>query len=943
MKSLKAKFRKSDTNEWSKNDDRLLQAVDHGEADKVAALLGKKGVVATKLDSEGKTAFHLAAAKGNGECLRVILAHSVDVSSQDAAGRTALHLAILNNHLDCAKKLLQSKTPVDCTDVAGKTPLHYAVANGSIPALQLLTEQKCPLNVKDAEGNTPLLISILHGHTEVLKYLLDHKADINLKDKNGRTPLILACESGNLNMVDILVHMGADLKATDALGHDALHYSRVSGNLKIVNLLLSKLSQESGMKTPTKPVQLSDMSTPLSSTSTPLSPKGQVFFPDQPSKDDSAASRLEYKDRLSDSTGDDSLFDVSSEAEHQDAVSLLQAKVADLTLLNKELQEKLQEKVSNEPVVDISCDSFHSTQAELSMSLCKNQDAKSPAVISENSDVSFDSQPETASSELKMKHLEKAVEDLQRRLNQSEEERKKLEDRMNSVSSSFRQSVDSEVFEEPPELIKYELHGLEEKNLESAREKTDVPEESEELQENARTSKERLLLLEELEALNSEYKDAQAENERKEMELRDLKHQLDTVTESMVKLVSVEQQEERERSYRALIEQINQENVKLSDMYQEKVEELEKWQKELESQKQLATQEQDRQVKDDMARRIEELSSQVSDLSLLYSEAQVEVERTRQASRDLLLDFIQKDEHAKIVQEIKESKEKVEKDLGDLMSEHTRTLEEVCQLKQLEKEMGNSPLVSEQVKVIDALKNTLGEMEVERKELRVQLASKESDVSRLQEELEEQKSIAQETMVVRKASEQRQASLEEEISTLSAELADLMKEKERLSMNNGQVAMELVQLKGEKESLQSQLRSKEQEIHGFQVKYDKAQEELNEMKKFTQNTSKLEEEKDKKINELSKEVSKLKEALNSLSQLSFSSSTPKRQSQQLEAMQQQVKQLQNQLAETKKQHQDIVSVYRMHLLYAVQGQMDEDVQKVLKQILTMCKSQSQKI
>lgn len=93
---------------------------------------------------------------------------------------------------------------------------------------------------------------------------------------------------------------------------------------------------------------------------------------------------------------------------------------------------------------------------------------------------------------------------------------------------------------------------------------------------------------------------------------------------------------------------------------------------------------------------------------------------------------------------------------------------------------------------------------------------------------------------------------------------------------------------------------------------------------------------------MSKEISKLKEALNSLSQLSYSTSAPKRQSQQLEALQQQVKQLQNQLAETKKQHQEIVSVYRMHLLYAVQGQMDEDVQKVLKQILSMCKSQSQK-
>lgn len=46
----------SQTNEWNKNDDRLLQAVENGDAEKVASLLGKKGASATKHDSEGKTA-----------------------------------------------------------------------------------------------------------------------------------------------------------------------------------------------------------------------------------------------------------------------------------------------------------------------------------------------------------------------------------------------------------------------------------------------------------------------------------------------------------------------------------------------------------------------------------------------------------------------------------------------------------------------------------------------------------------------------------------------------------------------------------------------------------------------------------------------------------------------------------------------------------------------
>ncbi|KAF6126809.1 retinoic acid induced 14 [Phyllostomus discolor] len=98
MKSLKAKFRKSDTNEWNKNDDRLLQAVEHGDAEKVASLLGKKGASATKQDSEGKTAFHLAATKGHVECLRVMVTHGVDVTAQDTAGTWSSPLTSTGPH-----------------------------------------------------------------------------------------------------------------------------------------------------------------------------------------------------------------------------------------------------------------------------------------------------------------------------------------------------------------------------------------------------------------------------------------------------------------------------------------------------------------------------------------------------------------------------------------------------------------------------------------------------------------------------------------------------------------------------------------------------------------------------------------------------------------------------------------------------------------------------
>ncbi|KAK9408963.1 ankyrin repeat domain-containing protein 24 [Crotalus adamanteus] len=89
MKSLKARFKKSDVNlggkqvgwmatryflggtmkqicfcaaspfvsqDWNKNDEKLLQAVELNDADRVSSLLLRKSLVPTKLDMEGKSA-----------------------------------------------------------------------------------------------------------------------------------------------------------------------------------------------------------------------------------------------------------------------------------------------------------------------------------------------------------------------------------------------------------------------------------------------------------------------------------------------------------------------------------------------------------------------------------------------------------------------------------------------------------------------------------------------------------------------------------------------------------------------------------------------------------------------------------------------------------------------------------------------------------------------
>ncbi|KAF4083520.1 hypothetical protein AMELA_G00142950 [Ameiurus melas] len=96
-------------------------------------------------------------------------------------------------------------------------------------------------------------------------------------------------------------------------------------------------------------------------------------------------------------------------------------------------------------------------------------------------------------------------------------------------------------------------------------------------------------------------------------------------------------------------------------------------------------------------------------------------------------------------------------------------------------------------------------------------------------------------------------------------------------------------------------------------------------------------EKDHKITELSKDVFRLKEALGALtppmglSACSTSSGIP---GQQL-ALQNRVSALTQQLQDWELKHKTVVATYRSHLLAAVQGRMDEEVQALLYQILRM--------
>lgn len=236
------------TADWNKYDDRLMKAAERGDAEKISSTLSKKGVNPSKLDLEGRSAFHVVASKGHLECLNSILLHGVDLIAPDAAGRNALHLSAKYGHSLCLQKLLQFNCPTENVDLQGRTALHDAAMSDCCSSVQLLCDHGALVNARDLDGRTPLALATQMCRPAICQLLVEKGAEINARDKQNKTPLMLGCEYGCREAVEVLLRAGADVGLVDSLGHDCAYYSRIGDNIEILSQI--KTAVESSPRGP---------------------------------------------------------------------------------------------------------------------------------------------------------------------------------------------------------------------------------------------------------------------------------------------------------------------------------------------------------------------------------------------------------------------------------------------------------------------------------------------------------------------------------------------------------------------------------------------------------------------------------------------------------------------------------------------------------------------
>lgn len=210
-------------------------------------LLIERGANPSLTSSNGSTALHLAARRGNDQIAELLLRHpKVDVNAKDLASMTPLHLACVSGNVAISKMLLGRGADIRAKSNELMTPLHTSVYHGNTEVTALILQ-----SVTHARGNMKELVGDRDSHNNTILHLaagandlntaelcLQYEAEIDARRSDGETPLYVATVKGNLQMVQLLVKRGADVAAKNAESKSVLHRAAVFNRDDIISFLL---------------------------------------------------------------------------------------------------------------------------------------------------------------------------------------------------------------------------------------------------------------------------------------------------------------------------------------------------------------------------------------------------------------------------------------------------------------------------------------------------------------------------------------------------------------------------------------------------------------------------------------------------------------------------------------------------------------------------------
>mmetsp|Transcript_56603 Transcript_56603/g.130070 ORF Transcript_56603/g.130070 Transcript_56603/m.130070 type:complete len:398 (-) Transcript_56603:72-1265(-) len=178
----------TDKNGWP----ALLHAARNGGLE-AARLLVEHKAAPSHEDPKGASAMLLAAMEGCTDMVLWLAKLGVRVDhSRDADGLGVLHHAAALGNRDLVRWVLAHVGGVRDKARDGSTPLALAVRAGQVKVVDMLLKANSSVNSKTKQGTTILMNAVEAGSLTVVQALLDRRADVLCANEQGVTAMMFA-------------------------------------------------------------------------------------------------------------------------------------------------------------------------------------------------------------------------------------------------------------------------------------------------------------------------------------------------------------------------------------------------------------------------------------------------------------------------------------------------------------------------------------------------------------------------------------------------------------------------------------------------------------------------------------------------------------------------------------------------------------------------------
>ncbi len=184
------------------------------------------------LELAAYSGLHAAAAKGNVDEIKKLVAAGAKVDVRDGAGRTPLHVAAYASHETAFKSLVDGGADINAMENSAYDVITIASVANDIEILTLaLTLGGNPGNITSPYDGTALIAAAHLGHAEVVGILIDAGAPLDHVNNLGWTALIesVVLGDGGPRHVDTarrLINAGANKNIADRQGVTPLNHAR---------------------------------------------------------------------------------------------------------------------------------------------------------------------------------------------------------------------------------------------------------------------------------------------------------------------------------------------------------------------------------------------------------------------------------------------------------------------------------------------------------------------------------------------------------------------------------------------------------------------------------------------------------------------------------------------------------------------------------------------